>query len=253
MSNLTTFSFFQLKLLMRGYKDTAIGFFLPVAMFIIFSNVFAGEIIEETGFSLVDYLLPAFILIIIINAVIVIYGQYYSVYKEQGNLLKYRLLGLDHFTISIGILLPTLIFQFVAIMLLVITAIITSDVPIPIDNILSVVTVIGLVNLFQYSLAAIIFTVTSKSAGYQSVALLFFFYQMFLGGLTFPPEMFPDSLETIVEFLNPIYYALIAFRGVWTEGEPIYVYYQELSIIVIVTIVLLLIGYILTKKKRVIE
>ncbi|WP_416147605.1 ABC transporter permease [Salipaludibacillus sp. HK11] len=253
MSNMVTFSFFQLKLLMRGYKDTAIGFILPVVMFIIFSNVFAGEMILETGFSLVDYLLPAFIFIIIINAVIVIYGQYYSVYKEQGNLLKYRLLGLDHFTISLGILLPTLIFQLLAITLLVATAIITSEVPIPFNNMPSVLLVIFLVNVFQYSLAALIFTVTTKSSGYQSIALMFFFYQMFLGGLTFPPEMFPDSIKIIVEFFNPIYYALIAFRGVWTEGDPVYLYFQELGVIIIVTAILMFVVNIITKNKRVIE
>ncbi len=184
----------------------AIGFLMPVLMFIIFSNVFVDIGVDNTEFTIVDYLLPAFIPIIIINAVIVIYGQYLASYEEQGNLLKYRLLGLNNVTISFGIFIATLIFQVAAILILIITAIIATDVPIPYDNVLSVILVLTVINLFQFAIAYLVTAVTSKSATYQSIALILFNYQMFLGGLTFPPEMFPDFLRTLVEYVNPIYY-----------------------------------------------
>lgn len=227
----------------------AIGFLMPVLMFVIFSNVFSGLDITGTQFTIVDYLLPAFIPIIIINAVIVIYGQYLALYEEQGNLLKYRLLGLNNVTISFGVFLATLIFQILAILILIGTAMITTDVPIPYDNILSVFVVLAVLNLFQYAIVYLVSAVTTKSATYQSIALILFNFQMFLGGLTFPPEMFPEFLQNLVKFINPIYYGLIAMRGVWTEKESVFSYAPEIGILVIVTVVFLLVATIIKRKK----
>lgn len=249
MNNMLIFTQYQSKLLLRNYKTMAIGFLMPVLMFVIFSNVFSGLDITGTQFTIVDYLLPAFIPIIIINAVIVIYGQYLALYEEQGNLLKYRLLGLNNVTISFGIFLATLIFQILAILILIGTAMITTDVPIPYDNILSVFVVLAVLNLFQYAIVYLVSAVTNKSATYQSIALILFNFQMFLGGLTFPPEMFPEFLQNLVKFINPIYYGLIAMRGVWTEKESVFSYAPEIGILVIVTVVFLVVATIIKRKK----
>ncbi|WP_042142098.1 ABC transporter permease [Paucisalibacillus sp. EB02] len=237
MNKMVVFTKYQTKLLLRNYKTTAIGFLMPVLMFVIFSNVFADLEITGTEYTIVDYLLPAFIPIIIINAVIVIYGHYYSLYEEQGNLLKYRLLGLNNVSISFGIFLATLIFQILAILALIATAIISSDVPIPYDNVLSVLVVLAVINLFQFAIVYLVSSITTKSATYQSISIILFNFQMFLGGLTFPPEMFPNFLRTIVEFVNPIYYGLIAMRGVWTEKASVFSYYQEIGLLVLLTAV----------------
>lgn len=248
MEKMMIFTRYQSRLLLRNYKTTAIGFLMPVLMFIIFSNVFSGIDIEATGFSLVDYLLPAFIPIIIINAVVVIYGQLYALYEEQGNLLKYRLLGLNNLTISFGIFLATLAFQVLAILLLIVSAMITSDVPIPYDNLLSVIVVLTIINLYQYSIVLLVSSITTKSATYQSIALIIFNFQMFLGGLTFPPEMFPDFLHTAVKFSNPIYYALIAMRGVWTEKIGVFTFYKELGVVVLVTAAFIIIAMMFKRR-----
>lgn len=227
----------------------AIGFLMPVLMFVIFSNVFSDIDVTNTQFTIVDYLLPAFIPIIIINAVIIIYGQYIATYEEQGNLLKYRLLGLNNVTVSFGIFLATLIFQVMAIFILILTAIILTDVPIPYDNVISVIIVLTIINLFQFAIAYLVTAFTTKSAAYQSIALILFNFQMFLGGLTFPPEMFPDFLRTLVEYINPIYYGLIAMRGVWTENQSVFSYGQELGILLLLTAVFIIIaGYIKRQK-----
>lgn len=223
---------------------------MPVLMFIIFGNVFSDFEIGSTEFTVIDYLVPAFIPIIIINSVIMIFGQYYSAYEEQGNLLKYRLLGLNYFSISFGIFLATLIFQLLAIFALIFTAVLTSDVPIPGKSLGSVIFVLGLINLFQFSIAFLVFSLTKKSTTYQSIALILFNYQMFLGGLTFPPEMFPDVLHKLVEFLNPIYYALIMMRGVWTEGNNVFEYPKEMGIVMLVTVFFVLLAATIRKKTR---
>lgn len=250
MSKIVAFTKFQIKLLMRNYKTTVVGFLMPVLMFVIFSNVFSDFEVGSSDLTIVDYLLPAFIPIIIINSVIMIFGQYYSQYEEQGNLLKYHLLGLNYFSIAFGIFLATLLFQVIAIFALILTAVLTTDVPIPGSNIGSVIVVLILINLFQFSIAFLVFSLTKKSTTYQSIALLLLNYQMFLGGLTFPPELFPDILHKMVEFLNPIYYALIMMRGVWTEGKSVFAYPKELGIVILVTLFLILLATLIRKRKH---
>lgn len=44
------FTKFQSRLLFRNYKMTAVGFLMPVLMFIIFCHVFSSIEIETTGF-----------------------------------------------------------------------------------------------------------------------------------------------------------------------------------------------------------
>ncbi|WP_019422287.1 ABC transporter permease [Paenibacillus sp. OSY-SE] len=250
MRKLYIFSKFQTNLLLRNFKTTIVGFLLPVIMFFIFSNMLAELEVPNTGRTIVDYLIPAFIPIIIINAVIVIYGQYYILYKEQGNLLKYKLLGLNTFSTSFGIFLATLIFQIIATLFLVIFGVATKGVTVPYENVLSVIFMVLLINLYQFAIVVFTTSVIQKSTTYQSVSLIIFYIQIFLGGLTFPPEMFPGFIREIVYIFNPIIYGLVAMRGIWTEGLSILNYSQEVMILSLVTIGLITIGIFISKKRE---
>jgi len=108
--------------------------------------------------------------------------------------------------------------------------------------------VLMIINLSQYSIALLISSITTKSATYQSISLIILNFQMFLGGLTFPPEMFPDLLLKIVKFLNPIYYALIAMRGVWTENITVFNFYKELGIVLLVTVTFIIIAMMVKRR-----
>ncbi|MCM3339230.1 ABC transporter permease [Paenibacillus sp. MER TA 81-3] len=250
MRKLYIFSKFQTSLLLRSFKSTIVGFLLPVVMFFIFSNMLAELEVPETGKTIVDYLVPAFIPIIIINAVIVIYGQYYMLYKEQGNLLKYKLLGLNTFSISFGIFLATLIFQIIATLFLIIFAVVTKGVTVPYGNLLSVIFMMLLINLYQFAIVIFMASLINKSTTYQSVSLIIFYIQIFLGGLTFPPEMFPVFIKEIVYIVNPIIYGLVAMRGIWADGQSILNYSQEVMILSFVSIGLIAIGMFISKKRE---
>jgi ABC-2 type transport system permease protein len=43
-------------------------------------------------------------------------------------------------------------------------------------------------------------------------------FQMFLGGLTFPIEMFPQFLQKLVYYINPIVYGRNALLAAWTNN-----------------------------------
>lgn len=237
-------------MLMRNSKETIIGFLVPVIMFIVFSNLLDGVSVPGTGRSIVEYLVPAYIPIIIINAVVVIFGQYYILYKERGDLLKYKLMGINPIIVATALFFSTIIFQLIAICLLIAVGNISKGVPLPNSNILSILAALIIINIYQFSLAYLIVSLTRKSTTYQSIAMVIFYIQMFLGGLTFPPEMFPSLLKRIIYVANPIIYGLEIMRGVWTDNVLITQYSKEVGILLSVSAVLLAVGTIVNKKRK---
>lgn len=212
---------YQIKLLFRNFKSLILGFSLPIMMFFIFGNLLSKyQVYGDVG--LTGLLVPAYIPIIIINGVLVIYGQNFLVYKEQGNLIKYKLLGLKHLTVSASMYFATLLFQILAISVLIVFAYFTKGVEFPFNQLGSLVSVFILINILEYSIAFFLTSLINKSVTYQSVALLVFYFQIFLGGLTFPPEMFPKFLKDIVYIFNPIIYGLEMMREIWMGNKTFF-------------------------------
>lgn len=238
---------FQIKLLFRNYKTLILGFSLPIIMFFIFSNLLSSYKVSG-NIPLENLLVPAYIPIIIVNGVLVIFGQSFMIYKEQGNLLKYKLLGVSPLILSFSIFCATFIFQVIATIILIIFAYFTKGIQFPFENLLSIFLVFIIINFFQFSIAYVLTTVVSKSTTYQSLSLLLFYFQIFLGGLTFPPEMFPNFLKNIVYWTNPIIYALKIMRNIWVTNHSILDFPKELTILISSSILLLIIGTIIQKK-----
>ena len=65
---------------------------------------------------------------------------------------------------------------------------------------------------------------------------------MFLGGMTLPPEVFPDSIRLFSEIFNPIIHGVYALRGVWMQGHSILQYPTQILIVLGSSIVLIAIG-----------
>lgn len=251
MRNIFIFSVFQLKLLFRDFKLTLVGFLMPVLMFAIFSTVMSEFSFETGNINIVEYLIPAFIPIITINAILLIYGQYFIMYREQGTLLKYKLLGLSDTHLRLSIFIPSFIFQILAIVILILTGYFLQDLSFPFENLHNIVLTIILINVLQYSITSFLISVISNSSSYQSISVLLFNYQMFLGGLTFPPELFPEGLKFVLEYLNPVYYGLIILRGVWTDGESFFDFTSEVMILIAVSLALFLLSIIIGKRKHI--
>lgn len=250
MYNLYVLSKHQTKMLMRNSKTTIIGFLIPVIMFFIFSNLLSSMTVPDTGTSIVNYLIPAYIPIIVINAVVVIFGQYYMLYKERGDLLKYKLIGIKPVVVASGIFFSTIIFQILAIALLVGVGRLSKGLVIPVANMPAILAALALINFYQFSLAYFIVALMKKSTTYQSVALVVFYLQMFLGGLTFPPEMFPAFLKQLVYIFNPIVHGLEIMRGVWTDGASITSFPLEAGVLFGVSLVLIAVGSQVNKRRK---
>lgn len=248
MKKFLAFSKFQFKIFLRDYKATAIGFMVPILSFVIFSNLFGKTAFDVDGNnSIVPYLIPAFVIIIIINAVLLLFGEYFAAYKERGTLLKYKLIGISPSLIRASIFLPVILFQVLSAAILIILGYKTQNIEVPYDNFLNILMGFVIINIFQYTLVMFIQSFVKSSSAYNSIALLLFNFQMFLGGLTFPPEIFPSLLVTITKFTNPIYYGLIMMRGVWVNGESILAFTKEISILLGVSLVLFTISFLKDK------
>lgn len=241
MDNLIALSGYQIKLLMRNAKSLILGFSLPVAMFFIFSNLLGGYTVGE-GTPIVDLLVPAYLPIIIVNGVLVIYGQTFLQYKEQGNLLKFKLLGISGLTVSSGLYIATFLFQIAASVLLVAFASVLKGITLPYQSLPAIAVVFLLINAYQFALVYVLTSIIHKTVTYQAISQLLFYYQIFLGGLTFPPEMFPDFLRKFVYLFNPIVYGLEMMRGAWAGTGRLLDYGKEAAILLGVSVVMIAVG-----------
>ncbi len=247
MDNLIALSGYQIKLLMRNAKSLILGFSLPIAMFFIFSNLLAGYKVDG-NIPLTDLLVPAYIPIIIVNGVLVIYGQTFMLYKEQGNLLKFKLLGISGLTVSSGLYIATFLFQIAASILLMAFAAVAKGVVIPYESLPNIAAAFLLINVYQFALTYFLTSLINKSVTYQGVSQLVFYYQIFLGGLTFPPEMFPSFLREFVYIFNPIVYGLEMMRGLWSGTGNLLDYGKEAAILIVVSAAFVGAGIMVQKK-----
>jgi ABC-2 type transport system permease protein len=76
--------------------------------------------------------------------------------------------------------------------------------------------------------------------------MLVFYFQMFLGGLTFPPEMLPSFLQHFIQICNPIVYGLYLMRAAWFGDGTLFDVAKDVGILLGVALALM----VATKNKR---
>ncbi|WP_057491434.1 ABC transporter permease [Streptococcus orisasini] len=244
------FTIFQFKMLLKNFKLSLLGLLMPILSFYIFYELMKDSNLQN-NISITEYLLPAFLIIIVCNAVLNIFGDYYISYVESGALTQYKTLGLGRYTIILAIFSAVLIFEVLVTLVLLLFSQYISNINIPFDNIFNIVVAFLLVNLFQLSISLLISTTSGKTSSYTSIALLIFNFQMFLGGLTFPPEIMPDMLQFITKYLNPIYYGLILMRGIWLEDKTIFDFPKESVLLFLMSIIFLTLSNVIAKRREI--
>ncbi|TCT15395.1 ABC-2 type transport system permease protein [Natranaerovirga pectinivora] len=242
MSRLRALMIYQFKLQIREYLNIFFIVAFPVLMYLFFSNMLEGELFYDGSFDAVYFLLPAYIPIVITNTIVLVFGQMLVSHKEHNFFIKYKLMGYKPVQVAGTLFVAVLIFQFIGIMALIVTAVITTGVTLPYNNLINVIIIILIINIFQFALAFFLSSVFNKSSIYQSVALIVFYIQMFLGGMALPPEMFPERIKTLAEIFNPIIHGLYVMRGVWISGKSIFEFPMEIILLLGVSIVLFLLG-----------
>lgn len=249
MYKLAALTRYQIVLITRNFKAVSLALAMPIVMFIIFATIMDGNLQVE-GMSFVDLIVPAFMGIIIVNAVLVLFGHYYVVYREQGNYTKYRLKGISSVQVSLSIFIPIIVLQVIAAIVLVLVGVLYKDIVLPINNLPAVFMGFILVNFYQYSLVYFLSAIINKSTTYQSVSTILFNIQMFVGGLTFPVELFPAGIRDIVYFIVPIANGADILKGTWSHNKSFFDFPSQITILLIYTITQIIIARIIFRKKR---
>jgi ABC-2 type transport system permease protein len=120
-------------------------------MFYIFANMASSY--SYAGKTMVDLMLPSFIIVIIVNGVVVFFGLRYATYKEQGYLQKYRLLGISEIKLAGSIYASTFLFQIAATVALLLFAHFTKGVKFPFGNTAGIIGAILVISVFEFAIA----------------------------------------------------------------------------------------------------
>lgn len=245
MNRFISLTKYNLKLLFRDINSILFAFLMPIGFYILFSNMLKGMSTGEN--SIQELLIPMYTIIIIGNAVIVVFGGFFSQAKESGNLTKYKFLGVNELAFSSSLYTATIIFQILVVVSFIIFTQVYAGIVFPITNLLSIIIVLIIINIFQFAVSYFLNAIISKSSLYNSIALAFYMYQMFLGGLTFPLEMFPEFLRKAVYFINPIIYGRNALIDVWVKQTGIIKTLPNLLILLAFSFTLIFIGVLINK------
>lgn len=245
MRKFISMTHYSLKLLFRDTSTLLLAFLMPIGFYILFSNMLKG--MPSGGFSIQEALVPLYTIIVIGNAVIVVFGGFYAATRESGNLTKYKFLGINELLYSASLYSATLIFQLFVLLTFVIFAQFYAQVSFPFSEIAPIGAVLLIINIYQYSIAFFLNSMIRSSALYNSVGLTFYMFQMFLGGLTFPLEMFPAFLRRLVYIVNPIIYGRNALMDVWVHKTGLMATVPNLLILLAFSAGLLAVGAVLNK------
>lgn len=228
---------YQFKLQMRDLETVFFLVGLPMIFYLVSTYILKGLVGQFGPYTPQDFIIPSYLPIIIANSGVMIFGLKLTLYRERNYFVRYKLLGYKPLEIAVSISVTTLICQSVGIISLLAVAILTNSITIPFSNLHNVLLVILLITLFQFSLGYFLSTILRKTSTYQTIGLLIFFFQMLLGGLTLPPELFGDAITRVIKIINPIVHALYMLRGTWLEGKGILKFPLELAIIGGITVV----------------
>ena len=231
---------YHTQLLFRDLNSVMFSFIMPIGFYLLFANMLKGMPTGDN--SIQELLIPLYTIIIIGNAVLNVFGILVAQAKETGNLTKYKFLGIKELIFSATLYSATIIFQFSVIVSFLIFTQIYAKIHFPISQIIPIMIVLILINIYQFAISYFLNALINKSSLYSSVALTFYMFQMFLGGLTFPLEMFPEMLRNIIYVINPIVYGRNALIDVWVNRVSLVDTVSNLLILLAASLLLFIIG-----------
>ncbi|AIQ45020.1 hypothetical protein R70723_03210 [Paenibacillus sp. FSL R7-0273] len=212
--SLTKYNF---KLLFRDKSSVLMAFLMPIGFYILFGYMLQN--VEFSGSSLSDLLIPLYIIIIIGNAVISVFGTFYVQARESGNLQKFKFMGVSELCFSFTLFVATFAFQLIVIVAFIVFTYFYKGTVFPMQNIIPVLVTLAVIEIFHFAVTFLLTSILRKASIYNPISLAFYMFQMFLGGLTFPIEMFPQFLQKLVYYINPVIYGRNALLAAWTGNS----------------------------------
>lgn len=224
MRSLLRMAGLELKLFLREPVTTIFTLALPLMVLYILSGVFGNEgttddggLVVYRGFGAGDWYTPAYVALAVAGVSLIGVPTHLVEYRETGVLRRLKASSVSRRDVLTSQLLVALAVSTVGAGLLLVAAFLFTDVTSPSSPLLFA----GAYALGATTIAALgvmlgVLLPTARAA--QSVGLLLWFVMLFLAGGGPPPEVLPDALATIGDWL-PLTPIVELLQEPWLTGE----------------------------------
>ncbi len=201
----------DLKLFLRDPMALGFTFVLPAVLFIIFGNIFGNE--SYGGVEYFDLYISAMIAIMILNIGLFTIGLQLVIDREKGVLRRLKGTPLRPWVMFLSILMKAIIAAIVGAIEIMVIAYFLFKVPMT-EHIMSYFLMLVIVTVGFCSFCLIITSVSKTAGAGLGIAFVLMYIMLFLSGVTIPLEIYPETVQTIAQFV-PLYYVHDVLQLVW--------------------------------------
>lgn len=224
MRSLLKMAGLELKLFLREPVTTIFTLALPLMVLYILSGVFGNEgtaddggFLVYRGFGAGDWYTPAYVALAVAGVSLIGMPTHMVEYRETGVLRRLKASSVSRRTVLSSQLVVALVVSTVGAGLLLVAAFLFTDVNPPSSPVVFAgAYLLGAIAIAGLGIMLGVVLPTARAA--QSVGLLLWFVMLFLAGAGPPPEVLPDSLATIGDWL-PLTPIVELLQEPWLTGE----------------------------------
>jgi ABC-2 type transport system permease protein len=225
MRGLGTLTWTELKLFLREPVTVLFTLALPLMVLYILNGVFGneasgtadGEFVVYRGFGPSDWYTPAYVALAVAGFALIAVPTHLVEYRESGVLRRLQASGVRRGLVLSSQLLISLLVASVGSALLLVAAFALTDVSAPADPwLFAAAYLLGAVAISAAGIMLGAVLPTARAA--QSVGLLLWFTFLFLSGAGPPPEVLPDTLQTLGSWL-PLTPIIRLLQEPWLTGD----------------------------------
>lgn len=232
MRPLSRLSWTELKLFLREPVTVIFTLALPLMVLYILNGVFGNEastgddLVVYRGFGAADWYTPAYLALAVAGFVLIALPTHLVDYRETGVLRRLQASGVPRGIVLLSQLVVALVVATVGASLLLVAALLFAQASLPADGVLlAAAYLLGAVALTAVGL--LLGTVLPTARAAQAVGLLLWFTMLFLSGAGPPPEVLPDALRTLGDWLpfTPVVRLMQEpwLTGGWPAGQSVVV------------------------------
>lgn len=227
MRGLGTLTRTELKLFLREPVTVIFTLALPLMVLYILNGVFGadseaggggdGDFVVYRGFPAEDWYTPAYIALAVAGFALIALPAHLVEYRETGVLRRFQASGVPRGVVLASQLIISLLVATVGAALLMAAALLFTGASRPASAAgLAGAYVVGALAIT--SLGVMLGTVLPTTRAAQAVGLLLWFTCLFLSGSGPPPEVLPEGLRTIGDWL-PLTPVVRLLQEPWLTGE----------------------------------
>lgn len=220
----------ETRLFLRRKDDLFWTLAFPVFFIVLFGSIYGDMQWEDYGFRAIDYILPGIIVMALMTIGIMATAAGFIEEREKGIYRRLSLTPLRRHYIIGGQILSRYLVILVQALLLISIGILIFKISI-IGNYLQFWSVLTLGGLCFLAVGFALTCAIKSAKSANLICMSVFFVMMFLGGLFFPTNIMPESLQHFSNVL-PSTHLNNALRMIAVEGVGISQVWRELPVVV---------------------